>query len=59
MENIEEFPEMGDSSFEDGEKLLSEINEAEKMKTEQLRVKVEAKFNALGKEFIFDLGEDS
>lgn len=50
---------MGDSSFEDGEKLLSEINEAEKMKTEQLRVKVEAKFNALGKEFIFDLGEDS
>lgn len=49
MENIEEFPEMGDSSFEDGEKLLSEINEAEKMKTDQLRVKVEAKFNALGK----------
>jgi hypothetical protein len=51
--------DLGDTSFEDGERLLAEINEAEKMKKESLQTILEEHLGVMGKEYIFDIGEDS
>lgn len=59
LQEIESFPVIGDTSLEDGENLLEQINEAEKMRKDQLRILVEKHLNNSDKEYIFDIGQDS